>query len=151
MHDQNPVAEKRKQPAGGLTSAYLEFFGIYRYNLVGSRFAVDPPVTDTDIDLLCLTIDAMSAVKFSLISEGWLVHTPEDPEYENAADEIPFITARRGLYNLIIYQDPIGFGLFLGAMRVCKLHNWKDKENRVLAVRAATEENFFDTFGDDYA
>lgn len=148
MHDQNPIAEKRRPPSGGVTDEYLKFFGIYRYNLVGSRFAVDPPVIDTDIDLLCLTTKDLSDVYHALNDDGWLCHTPEDPEYENAADEIPFVTARRGLYNLIIYQDPIGFGLFLGAMRVCKLRNWKNKGDRVLAVRAATEENFFQTLTD---
>lgn len=114
-----------------------------RQHLVGSRYAVTPPVTDTDLDVLVLVTDLGKAEQ-ALLEDGWVVHTSADsPDYK-CGDEAPFITGRKGVVNYIIYEDPYAYGLFLGAMRVCKLRNWKDKEDRVLAVRAATESTFFD-------
>lgn len=114
-----------------------------KVNLVGSRFSVSPAVTGTDVDLLVLVPDLCKAGE-ALLEDGWVVHTSADsPDYE-CGDEAPFITARKGITNYIIYEDPFAYGLFLGAMRVCKLRNWKDKADRVLAVRAATESKFFE-------
>lgn len=114
-----------------------------RQHLVGSRYAVTPPVTDTDIDVLVLVPD-LSWAEQALRIDGWDVHTSADsPEYK-CGDEAPFVTGRKGDVNYIIYADPFAYGLFLGAMRVCKLHNWKDKADRVMAVRSATESDFFD-------
>lgn len=113
-----------------------------KVHLVGSSYAVTPPVLDTDCDILVLVPD-LSAAELALLADGWEVHTSADGEYQ-CGDEAPFITGRKGITNYIIYADPFAYGLFLGAMRVCKLHNWKDKSDRVLAVRSATEADFFE-------
>ena len=144
----------------------LHPFKIEHNHMVGSRWVCRPPVMDTDMDILILLSPVeyghhsltearneqiaverdshkphnLSLASFVLRSAGWSCADDYDQEKRQ---EAPFLTARLGEINLIIYTDPVGYGRFLGASCVCKLLNLSDKADRVRVLRSATEDDYF--------
>lgn len=115
---------------------------------VGSRWTCDPAPTDTDEDTLVLlnksTVEGQSGTldfaKYLLVKAGWECSA----EYEQERwGEAPFLTARKGDQNLILYVDPVGYGRFIGAACCCKALNLTQKPDRVVLHRAATEHDYF--------
>lgn len=110
---------------------------VQAYTPTGSSFTCDPPVSTTDKDvLLFVTMDAAD-LRNHFYADGWDVH--EDYHNTDSATEIKFLTARRGLINVIAYTDRIGYERFAAATRICKEFNFMDKKDRVRAHIAATE------------
>lgn len=144
----------------------LHPFTVERSQMVGSRWVCNPPVLDTDTDILILLKDVeyedqsimearheqmdlerdsykphnLSLASFVLRKAGWTCTEDYDQEKREGA---PFLTARKDEFNLIIYTDPVGYGRFLGASCVCKMLNLTVKEDRVRVLRSATEDDYF--------
>ena len=116
-------------------------FGTYKHVLMwgrtGSSYICDPPVTDTDEDFFVQAQNQdMDALGKELEDDGWSV-TYDDPEYTIEDNrEIPFITARKGKQNLIIFQDDEAFIAFDKATEVAKHLNLLKKEDRVMLFQA---------------
>lgn len=110
----------------------------------GSAWICNPPVLNTDRDILLLVQsgvdeprDRLDYVRELFYNAGWDVHS----DYHNAdqATEVPFLTARKGINNAIVYADPIGFERFAAATRIAKELNLTNKADRVRVHIAATE------------
>lgn len=112
----------------------------------GSYFICTPSVTDTDRDY-ALFVDDISDFGDLLEDRGWAV-TWDDPDYvigENG--EIPFITARLGDINLIVFDQEAGFYAFSKATDVAIMLNLTEKSHRVTlfqAVCGGRGEGFFE-------
>ena len=116
-------------------------FGQYKnvrmWGRTGSSYICNPPVTDTDEDFFVQALlGQMDALGKELEDDGWSV-TYDDPEYTIEKNrEIPFITARKGKQNLIIFQDDEAFIAFDKATEVAKRLNLLKKEDRVMLFQA---------------
>lgn len=109
---------------------------ILEFHEAGSRYVCDPPVMDTDIDV-CILVKDLQAVNSALDADGWEICT----DYHNTrmVTEIEFTTARKGDWNLIVYENVIGYERFNAGTRIAKELNLLKKEDRVRAHIAATE------------
>lgn len=108
---------------------------LLNWKATGSRVICDPAPLDTDEDFVVL-VDA--DVFDILIEDGWAV-TDEDEEYGDVANvEQPFITARKGEVNLIIYRHEMAesFYAFVAATDVAQSLNLLRKEDRVALFKA---------------
>lgn len=110
-------------------------FGILEVVPTGSYFTVTPRVEDTDRDYLLL-VDDLDDVEWKLRTAGWDTH-----EDYATGNDIKFVCARKGVHNLIIYQDVVGFTLFKAATRAQKLLNYTDKDDRVRLFRRICGED----------
>jgi hypothetical protein len=103
--------------------------------LTGSHYICDPPVTDTDRDIAVL-VHSLPEFGDNLEQNGWAV-TYDDPEYTiERNNELPFITARKGVLNLIVFDSYAGFDAFAAATAVAKHLNLLKKEDRVMLFQA---------------
>lgn len=110
-----------------------------RWFPTGSSFICNPPVTDTDIDFSILVKDLFEAGDY-FHEAGWTV-TVDDPEYVIEQNgELPFITARKGIFNLIIFADQGGYTAFGRATEVAKRLNVRDKADRVALFQAVCSD-----------
>lgn len=108
---------------------------VYEWTPTGSSYICNPPVTDTDIDFALRVGDLKEAVA-ALTEADWAVSN-EDPEYRICSNgEFEFITARKGVFNLIIFVDWVAFWAFSEATRVAKHLNLTKKEDRVMLFQA---------------
>lgn len=96
----------------------------------GSRWICNPPVMDTDIDLNVLIRGEFGPYLQTLLKNGWDVNIC-DADYMSPKGEHPFVTARKGLYNLIILNSAEGYGYIVEATKIAKKLNVLDKEDRV--------------------
>lgn len=110
----------------------------------GSAFICDPPVLDTDRDF-CLQVQSLNAFGAKLEGLGWDV-SYDDPEYRREQrGEIDFITARKGIYNLIIFSAELGFWAFKEATDVAKALNLTRKSDRVMLFNAVCGRRDFES------
>lgn len=121
----------------GVEAPFGQYKNVLMWGRTGSSYICNPPVTDTDEDYLVHALPGqMDALGQELEDDGWSV-TYDDPEYiikQNG--EIPFITARKGKQNLIIFQDNEAFIAFDKATEVAKHLNLLKKEDRVMLFQA---------------
>lgn len=151
-------------PLGG-TYYYYDDLSPYKVNacaLVGSKF-VNPTGKPNDEDHLVLLqwdntwtlcegeesngYSWIKHVRGHLESKGWVCNSTYDQE---RWEEPPFLTARKDHINFILYIDPIGYGLFLGAARICKALRVYEKQTRVDLHCIATEHKGCDTYQGNY-
>lgn len=100
----------------------------------GSRVVCDPPVMDTDYDVVAL-VDSLQKInelrdELGFDYGGSLAH---DAEYHSL---------RRGDLNLILTLDNRDFDMFKLATRVSKVLNVTDKKKRVLLFEAIRHGDF---------
>lgn len=104
-------------------------------NPTGSRWVCTPPVMDTDIDIV-VWVKNIPIYAQTLLDNGWSI-TIDDETYGAAQTEIaPFITARKGEYNLIVYAVEEGFRAFCAATYLAKQRNISDKDARVALFKS---------------
>jgi hypothetical protein len=103
---------------------------IIEYELVGSRITVDPPPTDTDLDVLILCEPDLDAAISACHRHGF----NDDGSYK----ELPscFWSVRRGDLNLILTNDKEFYDLFCLASYVCKTLNVVSKKDRITVFQA---------------
>lgn len=90
----------------------------------GSRAIVDPPPEDTDLDLVFHVEDVMRAALF-LESNG--ANITKGNYLDETSD---FMTLRKGIANIMLFQCPYEFGAVWGATSYAKSVNMKDKLDR---------------------
>lgn len=113
-------------------SDYMEFDAVYmldgmgiKYLRTGSREICDPPVMDTDVDIVAL--DVKHELGSALRKCGYKQTTPTQEGY----DETDFITYRNGEVNLIVVHDKGSFSAWIAATAAAKQLNIKSKKERV--------------------
>lgn len=98
------------------------------WHLVGSRITCDPPVENTDIDILC---EVASVAKFTQAAEdqGWELagSNVDGGEFSRS----PFKSMSDGQVNLIVTEDADFASRFMVATRLAKRFNLLAKEDRV--------------------
>ena len=101
----------------------------------GSYFTCNPQVKDTDIDF-AVRVHCLQTFGSALEDKNWTV-TYDDPEYTICTNnEVPFITARQGKFNLIIFSEWAGFRAYATATHVAKHLNLLNKDDRVMLFQA---------------
>jgi len=98
----------------------------------GSRFICNPPVMDTDLDIVLLTND-IQTVHDTLINMGY---TWCGEHY----DETDFIALRKGTINAILVQDVDVFESWQYATEIATRLNLKSKDKRIKLFKLVREE-----------
>lgn len=112
-----------------LTQPYLVKKGLncpgFRCGFVGgSRAIVNPPPKDTDVDLVYHVDNVMQAALF-LERNG-----ADITRGDYLGETSDFITLRKGIVNIMLFQCPYEFGAVWGATSYAKSVNMKDKLDR---------------------
>lgn len=100
---------------------------------VGSRVTCDPPVTDTDIDILCL-VEASGLKRFLLFAAvgGFeLAGSVPASELDVSIEKSRFVSLRLGDMNLIVTADPEFAKRFMVATWIAKQLNLRVKADRI--------------------
>lgn len=105
--------------------------GTAPYFLTGSRVIVNPPITDTDIDVVIWYEPSMSEV---LQANGFEI-TPHE-EYPNETIKAVY---RKGEINVIAVDTMEDYNRWLSATRLGTLMNLTEKRQRVLLFQFLTE------------
>ena len=93
----------------------------------GSSYTCDPPVTDTDVDLVLFVHD-MPEAELALLNVGYL--TDSSREYEDM-DGSKFVSLRNGPLNLIVTDRISFFEMMHIATQVAKALNLRYKVDRI--------------------
>lgn len=124
--------------------AHLRKSVCLNYFPTGSSVICTPPVLDTDRDMAVLV---KSLVNYGALLEAmdWTVNY-DDPEYLiHCNGEIAFITARKGIENLIVFESLEAFVAFHAATFAAKAFNLQHKWQRVLLFQAVMGNRGDDT------
>jgi len=100
---------------------------------VGSRVTCDPPVTDTDNDILCL-VDSSELKRFLLIAavDGFeLAGSVPASELDVSIEKSRFVSLKLGDINLIVTADQEFAKRFMVATWIAKQLNLRVKADRV--------------------
>lgn len=114
-----------------------------RWHPTGSHYICNPPVTDTDIDFVCLTYDWLQTFEM-LLSGGWKHTNPDIEGRYVGINQNDFSTFRRGKYNLIVTELNSFFHAFVYATEEAKKKNILDKQERIKLFR-------HHLYGEEYA
>lgn len=101
---------------------------VQRCALVGSRVTCEPPVMDTDRDILALVLDFGSCAE-ALHKQGWNLGGSGESDDQ-------FESWTLGELNLILTDDEDFYDRFIAATTVCARLNLLDKEDRKSVFRA---------------
>lgn len=102
----------------------------------GSRYICNPPVMTTDVDVVLL-VQSLDTAARVLRGDGWIVNADNCDEYSYQSNfEIPFMTARKGEHNLIVYDTTEGYNAFVRATEVARHFNLRDKQDRIMLFAA---------------
>lgn len=108
---------------------------------VGSRVTCDPPVCDTDRDILCL-VDSTSEFTDQAELDGFrLMGSKVDEDTEDESGRSPFVSMKCGEVNLIATSDREFFGRFMAATRVATRLNLLNKGDRIALFQAVLYGN----------
>lgn len=105
--------------------AVLKGLPYKRAHPTGSRFICDPPILNTDVDIV---IWADMDFEQAALRNGWV----KGDGYENKEAD----TYRKGEYNLIVHQRQEPFYRWIGATYVAKCLNLLEKGDRVMMFEA---------------
>lgn len=113
----------------------LRMPGVLASSLTGSNYTEDPPVTDTDIDFLVL-VNSLGSFCLGLEEDGWSPCSGASGHYEEETGYAQVWYAMRwDEYNLIITDDPGWYSRAVAATGICKLHNIRNKGDRIIVFR----------------
>lgn len=110
-----------------LTTEFIQ--AVIEARLTGSRVICNPPVMDTDIDIVCLMrLKDLSKIYGTMVCVGWTynVYAPKP----NMLDR-NFRSLRRDEYNLICTQNEELYNRFCMATDKAKKLNLLNKKDRV--------------------
>lgn len=107
----------------------------------GSAFVCDPPVTDTDIDILVLLTPDAAADDFlgDLEKAGWVLGGSSVEALAEAGDE--FQSYRKGKLNLILTARPQYFARLKLATLMAKQFNLTKKRDRIALFEVVADQN----------
>ena len=100
---------------------------------VGSRVTCNPPLEDTDEDILIYTETIATLIhdcKLSGFIEGEVYFTPDSKTTSQ------FISLKKGNINLIVTDNKDFYDKFLLATHVCKTLNVMEKQHRITVFQA---------------
>lgn len=106
---------------------------------VGSRVTCDPPVMDTDRDVLCLVKDRKEFL-VTATREGFVM-AGSVPANQLELHQSPFTSMKRGEDNLIVTDAPWFASRFMVATRLAKRFNLQAKAERVALFQAVLYGN----------
>jgi hypothetical protein len=98
----------------------------------GSRAMVDPPPTDTDLDV-CVHVEDLLHTLNTLTNKGW----SRCGDYVGIGST--FAAVRHGEVNLMLFEDAYEFGAVWGATCVGKQQNLQSKADRYKLFETARE------------
>lgn len=99
---------------------------ILEKHLTGSNYICDPPVTDTDIDFVCLVNEGdLKVAKAFAIADGWELC---GKEYETPGD---FLAFRKEKLNYICVDSEEKYNKWIEATEKAKEQNLIHKEDRI--------------------
>lgn len=108
--------------------------------LTGSRFVCNPPIQDTDFDIVLYVENTeRNDIVQLLVGEGWVVGGSHRPSSNGAFASVKK-TIDGVLYNLIIVDDGIAFNRWQAATHLCKKLNLLDKNDRIAIFSAVWGE-----------
>lgn len=111
---------------------------INRWFLCGSRVTCDPPVENTDRDIMVLVKDAvLFAAK--AVACGFVMGGSMQPE--DCAAVFQYVSMRRGSDNVIFTEDKDFFKRFYAATSASKKLNLLNKDDRVMLFQAVLYGN----------
>lgn len=102
---------------------------IVKQHPTGSNYICNPPVTNTDIDIVVL---AKNGWEMPALSAGYGFEE-SDVEYESMGE---FVSVRRGNENLIVTLDKKFYKKFVYATQLARLLNLTEKSDRVKLFQA---------------
>lgn len=100
----------------------------------GSNYICNPPVTDTDIDIMLYVTDKTETSN-ALLDLGNAVLN-----YDDLYIDQPFLSVRYGKYNFLITDEVMYFADFKFATEVAKKLNLKNKTDRIVLFDAILYE-----------
>ena len=106
---------------------------------VGSRVTCDPPVMDTDRDMLCLVKDRKEFLG-AATREGFVM-AGSVPADQLELNQSPFTSLKRGEDNLIVTDAAWFASRFMVATRLAKRFNLQAKADRVALFQAVLYGN----------
>lgn len=104
----------------------------------GSSYICNPPVTDTDIDIVVLTNNREELLNGILRFGGYL---QTDGRY-SPSENNDFVSARVGNYNYIVVKDIDTFTRWKKATSLAKALNLRNKEDRITLFKAIVQGDF---------
>lgn len=104
----------------------LERLGLTVYHATGSRYICNPPVLNTDDDMLVFT-DCIEETTTRLILEGWSTDSSDRYPFSSSS----FKSFRKGIGNIILTGERQFFNRFLSATILAKYLNLLNKVDRV--------------------
>lgn len=110
---------------------------ILEFHRTGSSYICDPPVTNTDVDYVCLVEESSK-----VILDTWLTnqgYTDVSKMYEGT----DFISARKERLNLIIVWSDSNYEGWVEATLQAKELNLTNKEDRVALFKKVRNEVMF--------
>jgi len=119
------------------TEGFLEGNKIV-FQQTGSAYICNPPVTDTDIDYICICDGELSQAIDLLTGAGYSVTDYDDEDYP---EDSVFITFRKDKINLIVTADEDFYNKFVAATEVAKHLNLLKKSDRVMLFQAVLYGN----------
>jgi len=141
----NPVVYGKLADAAGYTTPFdipnsngIEFLAKHH---TGSSYICDPPVTDTDIDVIVL-VNSMQKTVADLKSMGWMSKTDKSNEYQKSYPISRFTPLWLGKYNLLVTDCPEHYHNFVTATKICKMLNARDKELRINIFEGVVKKKF---------
>lgn len=102
---------------------------IIKKHRTGSNYVCDPPVTNTDKDVVILSKPGYES---ALEAEGWS-SSMSDIEYDTQGD---FVSWKKGDLNYIVTTHPLFYKKFVYATMIAKLLNLKQKSERIKLFQA---------------
>lgn len=100
---------------------------------VGSRVTCDPPVTDTDNDILCLvdTSELKRFLLFAAVGGFEIAGSVPASELDISMEKSRFVSLKLGDMNLIVTADPEFAKRFMVATWLAKQLNLRVKRDRI--------------------
>lgn len=112
---------------------FVEYDGlVIAYHETGSIYICNPPVTNTDFDVVVLVSDAGKYHDF-LSESGWVVGGFADKKSA-------FTSYKKYYYNLIVTNSPSWYTKFCAATELAKAMNLTNKEDRITLFNTVLEE-----------
>lgn len=111
---------------------------VKRWFLCGSRVTCDPPVENTDRDIMVLAKDAVEFAT-KAVDAGFVMGGSMEPQ--DCAAAFRYVSMRRGSDNVIFTEDEEFFKRFYAATSASKKLNLLKKDDRVMLFQAVLYGN----------
>lgn len=119
-----------------------ELKGLYLHaEYCGSRVTCDPPPTDTDLDILILTLDMLTLDRFLIDNDWTLGGSRIVDEVNKISPDDRFSSYTKNEVNLIVTTSFVFMNKFKLATEVSKALNLMRKDDRIVLFQAIVYGN----------